>query len=60
MTDAVTARIVSARVCDARTLLSRAVVFLPPGDAKDQVMLAWTACGDALDALDKPEERKAS
>jgi hypothetical protein len=53
MSDAVT-----ARITDARTLLSRAVVFLPPGDAKDQVMLAWTACGDALDALDKPEEEK--
>lgn len=56
MTDAVT-----ARITDARTLLSRAVVVLPPGDAKDQIMLAWTACGDALDALDaaKAEERKA-
>jgi hypothetical protein len=56
--DAVTARIVSARVHDARTLLSRAAVALPNGDAKNQVMLAWTACGDALEALDKPEEKK--
>lgn len=45
MTDSVTARIV-----DARTLLSRAAQSLPESEAKHAIYLALAACGDALEA----------
>jgi hypothetical protein len=50
MTDAVVARIV-----DARTILTRAAIELPDGQARQCIHLALAACGDALDAHKEDE-----
>lgn len=44
MTDSVTARLV-----DARTILTRAALDLEDGECKSRIMLACSACGDALE-----------
>jgi hypothetical protein len=48
MSDAVT-----ARIHDARTLLQRACVGLPPGETRSSLLIALAACGDALDAYNE-------